>query len=98
MPYTCQPYEELAAALKGTRWESIGGRLVIEEDFRFRRDHGFPRTGRWEVCRPAVLWLRADDDDADRSRSEVLTAGTSRLNTNAPDAGGFNYLPASGKQ
>ena len=94
MPYDCQPYEELAATLKGTRWESVGGKLVLEEDFRFRRDHGFPRTGRWEVCRPVVLWLRADDDDADRTKSEALTASTSRLVTSAPDARGFNYLRA----
>ena len=46
------------------------------------------------MCRPVVLWLRADDDDADRTKSEALTASTSRLVTSASDARGFNYLRA----
>ena len=96
MPYTCEPYEELANALKGTRWKSVGGELVLEEDFRFHRDHGFPQTGRWEVCRPSQLWLRADDDDDNRTKAEAFGASLSHLNTSATDAGGFNYLPAEG--
>ena len=78
--------------LKGTCWQTPAGELVLQRDFRFCRDHGFPQKGTWEVGGPNILWLRADDDDTDRSKSEAfgIQGRVSRLMT-CLDRGGFDY-------
>ena len=82
--------------LKGTRWITLAGELVLQQDFRFFREHGFPQAGKWEIDRPNILWLRADDD-TDRTKAEAFSVSEVALRTCAPNAGGFDYR-LSGKQ
>ena len=53
--------EGIAERLKGSNYKSIVGELFLCDDFRFRRDHGTPVEGKWDVSN-FVLFLRAADD------------------------------------